>query len=106
MKVLLDECLPKRLKQTLQGHEVATVPEMGWAGKTNGELLKLAKATFEAFVTVDQNLQYQQNLKESGMAIILVVIQNNRYETFKLITPKIQKALQTIRTGQIIQINS
>lgn len=106
MRVLLDECLPKRLKQAFQEHEKATVPEMGWAGKTNGELLKLAKGQFDVFVTVDQNLQYQQNLKDSGMAVILVAIENNRYETFKPLVPKIQKVLQTIQVGQLLRIES
>ena len=51
MKLLLDESLPRRLKNELSQHEVTTVPEMGWAGKTNGELLELAAGTFDAFIT-------------------------------------------------------
>lgn len=104
MRVLLDECLPKRLKQAFQDHSVSTVPEMGWAGKTKGELLKLAKGRFDVFVTVDQNLQYQQNLQESRMAVILVSIENNRFETFKPLLPKIQKALPTIPKGHLVRI--
>lgn len=106
MKVLFDECLPKRLKQAFRAYEVKTVPEMGRAGKTNGELLQLAKGKFEIFVTVDQNLQYQQSLETSGIAVILIRVKNNRYETFKPLVPKIQQALQTIQTGQLIPIES
>lgn len=106
MKVLFDECLPKRLKQAFHVFEIKTVPEMGWAGKTNGELLRLAVGKFETFVTIDQNLQYQQNLETSGMAIILIRVKNNRYETFEPLIPKIQQALQTIQTGQLIPIKS
>jgi len=54
MKVLLDECMPKRLADRLSGHEVKTVPQMGWAGIKNGELLALAENEFEIFLTVDQ----------------------------------------------------
>lgn len=61
-RVLLDECLPKRLKREFIDCAVSTVPEMGWAGKKNGELMKVAHAQFDVFVTADQNLQYQQNL--------------------------------------------
>lgn len=104
MKVLLDECLPKPLKRAFLDHSVSTVPEMGWAGKTNGELLKLAKDKFDVFVTVDQNLQYQQNLEESGIAIILVSIENNRSESFKPLLPKIQQSLQTISRGRLVRI--
>jgi len=77
---------------------------MGWAGKTNGELLKLARGRFDAFVTVDQNLQYQQNLETSGMAVVLIRVKNNRYETFVPLIPKIQQVLQNIQTGQLIPI--
>ena len=105
MKVLLDECLPKRLKQAFRGVEIATVPEMGWAGKTNGELLKLAKEKFDVFITVDQNLQYQQNLEASEIAILLFVVKNNRYEAFKPLIPKVQKTLHTLQKGQLICIN-
>jgi predicted nuclease of predicted toxin-antitoxin system len=52
MRVLVDECVPRRLKRHLPGHEVRTVPEVGWAGKKNGELLRLAAREFDAFVTV------------------------------------------------------
>lgn len=106
MRVLLDECLPKRLKLALRGHTLSTVPEMGWAGKTNGELLQLAKGKFDAFVTVDQNLQYQQNLEGSGMAVVLLVVRNNRYETFKPLIAKVQQALETISAGRLVRIES
>ena len=58
MRILLDECLPKRLKRDLVGHHARTVPEMGWASKTNGELLALAEAGFDVFLTVDRNLSF------------------------------------------------
>ena len=47
MCVLLDECLPRRLKRELLGHDARTAPEMGWASKTNGDLLALAAADFD-----------------------------------------------------------
>lgn len=63
MRVLLDECLPRRLKRELVGHDVRTAPEMGWASKTNGELLTLAAADFDVFLTSDRNLQAQRSEK-------------------------------------------
>lgn len=62
MRVLLDECVPRSLRRELPDHEVSTVAEAGWAGVKNGALLKLAAQAFDAIVTVDRNLQYQQNL--------------------------------------------
>jgi hypothetical protein len=64
MRVLLDECVSRPLKRELSGHVVSTVAEMKWKGIENGELLALIReAGFEAFLTVDQNLTYQQNLQ-------------------------------------------
>ena len=65
MRVLLDECLPRRLKQAIVGFDVATVSDAGWAGKSNGELLGLAADDFDVFVTVDQNLPAVVRKKES-----------------------------------------
>ncbi len=61
MNVLLDECLPRKLKDGLPGPTVSTVPEMGWAGTKNGTLLRLAEAAFEIFITADRNVECQQN---------------------------------------------
>jgi predicted nuclease of predicted toxin-antitoxin system len=61
MRVLLDECVPRALRDELPGHEVRTVAEYGWAGVKNGELLRLAANSFDVLLTVDRNLEYQQN---------------------------------------------
>ena len=63
MKVLLNECVPRKLRRELADHEVLTVTQHGWSGIENGELLALAQEEFDVFLTVDQNLTYQQNLK-------------------------------------------
>jgi hypothetical protein len=72
MRVLLDECLPRKLKNHLPGHECCTVPEAALAGKKNGELLLLAeKSGFEIFLTLDRGMEYQQNLKGRVITVIL-----------------------------------
>ena len=63
MRVLLDECLPKKLKREITADFIQTVPEAGWAGKKNGELLRLAATEFDVLLTNDQNMEHQQNLK-------------------------------------------
>ena len=62
MRVLLDECVPRALRDDIPGHEVKTVAEVGWAGVKNGELLRLAAGQFDLLLTVDRSLEYQQNL--------------------------------------------
>ena len=61
MRLLLDECVPKRLTRELLGHHVNTVQDMGWPGIKNGALLKLADGQFDALLTVDQGIEYQHN---------------------------------------------
>ena len=72
MKLLLDECLPRKLKLSLPGHDVRTVAEAGWSGVKNGALLKLAEQQFDGFITMDKNLRFQQRL--SGRSIFIVVL--------------------------------
>ena len=72
MKVLLDECVDWRLSREIIGHEVRTAGQMGWAAVKNGELLRLAARDFDAFVTVDRNLAFQQNLIALPVAIIIL----------------------------------
>jgi len=62
MKLLLDENLPKRLKLDFENHEIYTVWDKGWNGKKNGELLRLMiDDNFDALLTFDKNLKFQQN---------------------------------------------
>ena len=72
MRVLLDECVPRRLKRDLPGHDTRTAPEMGWASKRNGDLLRVAEQEFDVFLTVDQKLQDQQNLSAFKIAVIML----------------------------------
>ena len=102
MKILLDECLPHYLKRALIGHEVRTVQESGWAGRKNGELLTLAESSFEAFLTSDQNLRYQQSL--AGRAIAIIELPTNTLSVVKLLVPDILGTLAKIRPGDYLQI--
>jgi hypothetical protein len=72
VRVLLDECLPRRLKRELVGHDARTAPEMGWASKRNGELLALAAAAFDVFLTADRNLSSQQDVSAFNIAVIAI----------------------------------
>lgn len=71
MRILLDESLPKELQSELPGHEVRTVQEMGWSSLKNGELLSRGAGHFDAFLTADQNIQYQQNLSTLAVSVVV-----------------------------------
>jgi hypothetical protein len=85
MRVLLDECIPRKLKNALPDYECHTVPEAGLAGQKNGALLSLAEAAgFDLFLTMDKGLQYQQNPEGRSIAILIVRARSNRLEVFAL----------------------
>ncbi len=100
MKILLDECVPRALKRHLKSHEVQTVPEAGWASKKNGELLDLARGRFDVFLTVDQNLQYQQNLLRSPVAVLLVIVPDNSIDSILPLLSAIEQALASLKPGE------
>jgi len=104
MRVLLDESLPRRLKRELPGHQVATVPEAGWAGKKNGGLLRLADSLFDVFVTPDQNLPAQQNLVGLRVAIIVVRARSNDISDLLPLVPHLQAAIARISPGQVLRL--
>ena len=79
MKVLLDECVTRYLKRDFVKHQVLTAEEAGFRGLKNGRLLQAASGQYEVLVTVDQNLQYQQNLKNLGIAIIVLKAKRSTY---------------------------
>jgi hypothetical protein len=87
MRVLLDECIPRKLKYSLLDQECQTVPEAGLAGKKNGTLLKLAEsAGFEIFVTMDKGLEYEQNLAGRSIALLILRAKSNRWCVFWAVT--------------------
>ena len=107
MRILLDECVPRRLRKELPGHDVFTVQEMGWTGKKNGELLQLMSGQkLELFLTVDQNLRFQQNLKGASVAVIVLVAATNRLADLVPLMPSTLRALASIKPGDIVEITS
>jgi Domain of unknown function (DUF5615) len=78
LKVLLDECVDVRLAAKLATVDVRTVADRGWLGISNGQLLALAAAEFDVFVTVDRNLAFQQHLPKFNIAVILLRSNTNR----------------------------
>ncbi|MEH1961090.1 MAG: DUF5615 family PIN-like protein [Nostoc sp.] len=100
MKLLLDECIDRKLAREFVGYEVQTVPQMGWAGVKNGQFLALAEANFDVFITVDRNLSFQQNLPQFDIAVIVLQAQSNRLIDMKPLVPKVLATLATAVKGQ------
>ena len=86
-------------------HEVRTVPQMGWAGIKDGQLLELAESEFDVFITVDRNLPFEQNLSKLALIIVIVEARSNRLSDLKPLSPKILKIIGTAQQGQANRIS-
>ena len=102
--MLLDECVPRKLKREIPDHEISTVTECGWSGLKNGELLSLAEVEFDVFLTMDQNLSFQQNLERFRIGIVLMVASNNRFKTLLPLMPKVIQAIDQASDGELIRV--
>jgi len=105
-KVLLDECVDRRLAKELTGYDVQTVPEAGWASTKNGELLGLAQAEFDVFITTDRNLMFQQDLPKYDMAVIVLAAKTNRLQDLLPLLPKILDAILSAKPGVPLVLRS
>ena len=103
MRILLDECLPARLRRDLPGHIVTTVPRAGWAGIKNGKLLRLIADSndFDVFLTMDKNLPHQQSLKNLPFAVVVLRAKSNRFEDTQPLMPEVLRRLPEFQAGQV-----
>jgi predicted nuclease of predicted toxin-antitoxin system len=100
MRILLDENLDWRLARNLQGHTVATVPKLGWAGVKNGELLRRANAQFDVLITMDKGIYHQQNLTGLSLAIVTLHAKTNRLADTAPLMPALLTVLLNIQPGE------
>jgi predicted nuclease of predicted toxin-antitoxin system len=105
MKILLDECLPRKFRNHFPNHDSQTVPEALLAGKKNGELLALAEnQRFDIFMTVDKGIAYEQNLAGRKIAILILRAKSNRLIDLVPLLDSCQNAMRSIRPGEIVRI--
>ena len=101
MRVLLDENIDRFLKGLFADEfEVMTMSDCGWQGKANGELLRAAEQEFDAFVTMDQNLEYQQNLRTLNLGVIVLRARSNAYKVVASLMPKVNEVLRSIQPAK------
>ena len=101
MRVLLDECVHAGIKKAFPDHIVKTVPETGWSGIKNGKLLALIAGNFDVFLTIDQNIRYQQNLAGLPFAILFVAVPNNMLESYLPLFGLMNENIQKLQPGEI-----
>ena len=105
MRVLLDECVPARLREELPDHAVQTVAEMGWSGIKNGILLRRAEAQFDCFLTVDRNLQFQENLGKLKIAVVVLHAERNDFPNLRPLMAQVRTALERVTPGALVHVH-
>ena len=103
-RILLDECIDRRLGAALKPYQTKTVPKMGWAGLKNGQLLTRAQAEFDVFITVDRNRSFQQNVSRYDITIIVLRSPSNRLQDLLPLVPKVRAALGNTGAGTVLFI--
>lgn len=108
MRLLLDECVPRRAKFLFAeaGHECETVRDAGFSGKENGELIALAEKEFEVLITIDKNIRHQQNLTGRDIAVLIIRATSNDLDDIRLQIPNALAALKTVKPGQIVEVGA
>jgi hypothetical protein len=104
MRVLLDECVNPRVRSAFPGHHVKTVLEIGWGGVKNGKLMALAQGMFEVFVTLDRNIEYQQNFSTLTFGIIVVRAADNKIGSYRPLFPQLLRVAEAIAPGEVIHV--
>ena len=99
MKVLLDECVDRRLAREIVGHDVRTARQMSWTTTKDRELLALAAGRFDVFVTVDRNLSFQQNLASLPISVFVLHAKTNRLSDLKPLVPSLLAAIKAAPQG-------
>jgi len=106
VRVLLDESVPRRLARQIQDHEVRSVHDVGWRGLKNGALLRAAQDQFDALITVDRSLPFQQNLSKYDIAVVILAAKSNRLADLEPLLPDLQRVLSEIGPSEWILIGS
>ena len=103
-RVILDECLPRRLKSLLPGCDVMTVPEAGFAGLKNGKLLAALSGNFDVFVTIDANLEFQQKLIGLSFGIVVIHARSNRFADIEPLQTELASAVVLVSPGVVAHV--
>ena len=106
MHILLDENIPVDLAADLVGHDVDTVVGVGWAGVANGKLLSRASGEYDAFVTMDQSIEHEQNVSRLPFGVVVLRAPSNRLVHLRPLVPAILDALTALAPGQLRHVGA
>ena len=106
MRLLLDENLPRRLRNHLQPHDVSTVQDKGWSGIKNGRLLRLAQLEFDVLITIDSNMIYQQHVASFAIGLVVLHSPSNRLDDLLPLVADMLREVEMVGDGQVAHVGS
>lgn len=105
-RVLFDEDVPRQLRRDLPEFTIRTVQEEGWSSVRNGELLRRASETFDVLVTADQRLQYQQNIRQFRIGVVVLDVRDTRLPHLRLLLSELRSAIAAVAPGAVIRVKA
>ena len=106
MRILLDECVNAGVSKAFPGHAVKTVAQAGWQGTDDGPLLFMAQKQFDVFVTMDRNMEHQQNLEKFDLGFVVVRVRSNEISSYLDLFAQLKEAAESVRPGQVVHVVS
>ena len=106
MRILLDECVPRRFRRELPEQEVRTVHEIGWAAFKNGDLLAAASGKIDVLLTTDQRLSYQHDVSTLAIAVVVLVARRNKLESLLPLAAELRRVLKEVKPGQVRRVGA
>jgi hypothetical protein len=103
MRILFDQGTPAPLRRALTGHVVSTAYEMGWAQLSNGALLRAAEAQFDALITTDRSLRYQQSI--AGLRLAILVLPTTNWPNIHVHEAAVVTAIDALRAGDVVELD-
>jgi len=104
-RILLDECVDRRVVPAIAGHTVSTVHALRWTGLSDAALLRRAEAEFDILVTTDQSLRFQQNLAQFRLGFVVLKARSNRLQDLLPLVPGLLDALRSVAPGEVVEIS-
>lgn len=104
MRILLDECVNSGVGKAFPGHIVKTVSEIGWRGTEDGPLVEFAQTQFDVFLTIDRNLERQNDLKKFLLGFVVVRVRSNEIGSYLPIFSRIQEAALGVKSGEVVYV--
>jgi predicted nuclease of predicted toxin-antitoxin system len=102
VKILFDHGTPAPLRRALLGHTVSTAHEMGWSEIDNGRLLSAAEKEFDAIITTDQSMRYQQNIV--GRKLAILVLPTTNWHQIRVHQTKVLTAVNSLHAGDLVEL--